>query len=83
MAAPSKLPAITMSDKLKAYMGTLDGKANLVGFLLCIITAILAIFFVLPELNIMGALGVLTIYVIIYIFFTAIAKKLLGRLLRA
>ncbi len=83
MAAPSTQPAITMTDKFRAYLRTLNGKANVVGFLLCVITAILAIFFILPELNIMGALGVLTIYIIIYIIFTALARMVLGRLLKA
>ncbi len=83
MAAPTTKPAITISEKLMAYLRTLDGKAAVVGVLLCVITAILAIFFLLPELNIMGALGVLTIYIIIYILFAAIAKKVLGRLFRA
>lgn len=83
MAAPSTQPAITMTDRFKAYLRTLNGKANVVGFLLCIITAILAVLFILPDLNIMGALGVLTIYIIIYIIFTALARMVLARLLRA
>lgn len=83
MASPSTQPAITMTDKFKAYLRTLDGKATLGGVALCVITAILAIFFVLPELNVMGALGVLTIYVIIYIIFAGIMRLVLARLLKA
>ncbi len=83
MAAPNTQPAITVSEKIKAYLRTLNGRASVSGFVLCIITAILAIFFVLPELNVMGALGVLTIYVIIFIFFTSISRTILRRVFKA
>lgn len=83
MAAPRREPSITLTGRLKANFRTQAGIASLISLALCVITAILAIFFILPELNVMGALGVLTIYVIIYIFFGGLAKIVLRRVCKA
>ena len=79
MAVTPTSPPTTFRGKLIAYLRTVNGTANLIALVLCIVTAILAVIFILPELDIMGALGVLTIYLIVFIFFAGIAKMILKR----
>jgi hypothetical protein len=79
MADTTRPRPTTLGGKIAAYLRTLNGMANLIAFVLCIITAILAVIYFLPELNVMGALGVLTIYLIVFIFFAGIAKMILKR----
>jgi len=80
MAMTTSSPPTTMGGKFAAYLRTINGMANLIAFVLCVVTAILAVVFFLPELDIMGALGVLTIYLIVFIFFAGIAKMILKRI---
>jgi len=62
--------------RLVAYAKTLDGQATLIGFLICAISAIFMVQ-ILPDTQIMGALGVLSIYFIVMLMLTGIARMVL------
>ena len=63
---------------LMAWAKTNRGLATLGALAFCIITAILMTL-ILPPLNVMGALGVLSIYIVVFLMVTGIFDMILKR----
>lgn len=68
-------------ERFVAYTRTLDGQATLISLVICGITAIFMVP-ILPETDIMGALGVLSIYIVVMLMITGIARMVLKRFRR-
>ena len=66
----------SFGERLIAYVRTLDGQANLISLVFCVITAILMMQ-ILPDTDIMGALGVLSIYIVVFLMVAGIARMVL------
>jgi uncharacterized membrane protein SirB2 len=79
MAEPRTQPPTSFLGRFKAYLRTLDGKANLAAL---VISGITAIFMtqILPETTWVGALGVLSIYFIVFLFIAGLAKMVIRRI---
>ena len=74
---PSSAPPTTFAQRFRAFARTLDGKAQLIALAICLVTAILAVLFVLPDVNEMGALGIFSIYVVVLLMITGICRMVL------
>ncbi|MBM3484896.1 MAG: hypothetical protein FJX66_16610 [Alphaproteobacteria bacterium] len=66
----------SFGERFIAYIRTLNGQANLISLVFCVITAILMMQ-ILPETDIMGALGVLSIYIVVFLMVAGLARMVL------